>query len=132
MHHIPNVSYVLQECYRCLEPGGIMLLREPITSLGDWRKPRTGLTKRERGIPFALFHQQIIGAGFSVKKRSLCNFPLLPKILRKLGVSTYSNSMATLLDSLLSRLFFWNKVYHRRNNFQKLGPAAIYYILEKK
>ncbi len=35
MHHIPNVSYVTSECYRCLNGDGIMLLREPITSMGD-------------------------------------------------------------------------------------------------
>lgn len=30
LHHIPNVTHVLQECYRCLTEGGVMLLREPI------------------------------------------------------------------------------------------------------
>lgn len=49
MHHIPNVSYVMGECFRCLNSSGIMLLREPITSMGDWRKARTGLTKAGEG-----------------------------------------------------------------------------------
>ena len=47
LHHIPNVSHVMREAYRCLSPGGYMLLREPIVSMGDWRQPRKGLTKRE-------------------------------------------------------------------------------------
>ena len=42
MHHIPNVSYVLGECYRCLENEGYYLLREPIVSMGDWTKTRGG------------------------------------------------------------------------------------------
>ncbi len=63
MHHIPNVSHVMSECYRCLNKGGIMLLREPIASMGDWRKLRTGLTKRERGIPLQILNEIIRNVG---------------------------------------------------------------------
>jgi SAM-dependent methyltransferase len=71
LHHIPNVSRVVQECARCLKPGGIMLLREPIVSMGDWRRPRGCLTKRERGIPINIFDDIIEKAGLSVRRRSL-------------------------------------------------------------
>ena len=55
LHHIPNVSFVLEELIRVLKPNGYLLVREPIVSMGDWRKPREYLTKNERGIPVSYF-----------------------------------------------------------------------------
>ena len=43
LHHIPNVSHVVTEIARVLKPGGIFVLREPISSMGDWRKARVFL-----------------------------------------------------------------------------------------
>lgn len=42
LHHIPNVGRVIGEFHRVLKPGGYALVREPINSMGDWRKPRGG------------------------------------------------------------------------------------------
>ncbi|QQS55456.1 MAG: class I SAM-dependent methyltransferase [Candidatus Competibacteraceae bacterium] len=68
MHHIPNVSKVIKECSRCLVKDGVMLLREPISSMGDWRYPRPGLIKRERGIPLKLLTSILTNAGFLIEK----------------------------------------------------------------
>ncbi|UZG57434.1 class I SAM-dependent methyltransferase [Rhodococcus opacus] len=35
LHHIPNVSHVLREFARVCEPGGYLVLREPVHSMGD-------------------------------------------------------------------------------------------------
>jgi SAM-dependent methyltransferase len=131
LHHIPNVSHVLKECNRCLSKGGMMLLREPITSMGDWRKSRAGLTKRERGIPLHILDQIINKAGFTTMNRRLCNFPVVPKIANKIGVAAYNNIALTVADSLLSQTFSWNVKYHRTNFFKKLAPASAYYVLTK-
>lgn len=131
MHHIPNVSHVLAECNRCLSKGGIMLLREPIISMGDWRKPRTGLTKRERGIPLHLLDAIIMNAGFTISHRALCNFPIVPRLASKFGVSAYNNQFLTAVDALLSQIFSWNIKYHRTKFLEKLAPASIYYVLTK-
>ena len=82
LHHIPNVSFVMSELGRVLEPGGVMLLREPVISMGDWRKPRRGLTKRERGIPLHLLQRIAVESGFEVIKQSLCMFPTTPRLFR--------------------------------------------------
>src|SRR5664280_131842 len=51
LHHIAKVSKVIDELSRCTAPGGYLLIREPIISMGDWRRARVGITARERGIP---------------------------------------------------------------------------------
>lgn len=131
MHHIPNVSHVLNECYRCIKPNGVMLLHEPVTSMGDWRHPRVGLTKRERGIPRDILDQIISDAGFAVVRRAYCNFPVVPKIVGRFGVSAYNNRCLTTIDACLSGMFSWNMKYHRTTFFSKLAPAGIFYILTK-
>ncbi|RRQ21641.1 class I SAM-dependent methyltransferase [Thiohalobacter thiocyanaticus] len=131
MHHIPNVSYVMSECFRCLDRGGIMLLREPIISMGDWRKPRHGLTKRERGIPIDILDDIIGRSGFKIRRRAFCVFPLIPKLTSKLHIAAYNNSLITTADALLSRAFSWNMKYHRTKLHEKFAPASAYYILSK-
>jgi SAM-dependent methyltransferase len=131
LHHIPNVTHVVREFYRCLEPNGVALIREPITSMGDWRYPRPGLTRRERGIPYHLFNQMIQKAGFNIKKVSLCMFPVTTQIWRFFGEPAYNSHTATLLDSFLSKVFSWNRSYHRTSLVSKFAPTAAYYVLCK-
>lgn len=132
MHHIPNVSHVIGECYRCLSSsGGVMLLREPIVSMGDWRRLRFGLTKRERGIPMRILDGIIRNAGFKVKHRTLCVFPIIPRLANSLGITTYNNTAMTIADALLSKMFSWNIRYHRTRLFEKFAPACVYYVLNK-
>lgn len=131
IHHVPNVSKVLRECFRCLETNGLMLIREPIVSMGDWRNARVGLTKRERGIPLKIFKEIITDSGFIIKTESLCMFPALIKLTNKVGIAAYNNSTVVWLDSLLSKLFSWNTQYHRTNSISKLGPLSVYFLLQK-
>ncbi|HOC46703.1 MAG TPA: class I SAM-dependent methyltransferase, partial [Syntrophorhabdaceae bacterium] len=133
IHHIPNISHVLAECYRCLCPDGIMLLREPIASLGDWRKPRKGPTRRERGIPLRIMDNMIKNTGFKTIHRSLCNFAPIPAILNKLGlrIHAYNNVTLAVVDALLSQAFSWNNSYHRTSLLKKFAPSLVYYVLKK-
>lgn len=131
MHHIPNVTYVLSECLRCLADQGLMVLREPINSMGDWRKPRSGLTKRERGIPLNLLDNIVRDVGFDIRHRSLCDFSPVPRLAKKWGVDAYNNSALTLADSFLSKMFAWNIKYHRTKLYEKLAPASVFYVLER-
>jgi SAM-dependent methyltransferase len=72
LHHIPNVSYVVGELARVVTPDGYLLLREPIHSMGDWRGPRRGLTKNERGIPIRLLRAIIARAGLTIVREAPC------------------------------------------------------------
>lgn len=76
LHHVPNVSTVVRELFRCLRPSGIALIREPIVSMGDWRRERAGLTKRERGLPLPIFRAIVRSAGFTIVKETRCIFRL--------------------------------------------------------
>ena len=131
LHHIPNVSTVMNELYRCLSHGGALLVREPIISMGDWRRPRPGLTKRERGIPIDIFRNIVKNAGFEVTKESLCMFPLIPRLYQRFGVPAYNSSVAVLGDALLSQLFRWNIRYNATRFIHKFRPVSVYYVLLK-
>lgn len=131
LHHIPNVSKVVDEFYRVLKPGGYALVREPIISMGDWRKPRTGLTKRERGIPLPVLRDFVRETGFKVVRERKCMFSLTSRLKHVVSGSVFDNTAVVALDALLSALPIWPKVYHARNVLQKLRPTSVYYVLQK-
>lgn len=131
MHHIPNVSHMINECYRVLNKNGVMLLREPIVSMGDWRKRRPGLTKRERGIPLKILDEIIVNAKFKIINRAICHFPLIPRLSNKININAYNSIILTVVDAFLSKIFSWNINYHRTKLYEKFAPASVFYVLEK-
>ncbi|MCL6751566.1 hypothetical protein KBT16_11545 [Nostoc sp. CCCryo 231-06] len=132
LHHIPNVTTVVKEIYRCLINDGYALVREPIVSMGDWSKPRQGLTKRERGIPVEIFRNIIKDTGFKVKRETFCCFPIIPIIYKLIRKSAYNSDVATWADARLSSLFKWNIRYHPTKVIHKFRPTSIYFILTKE
>jgi len=132
LHHIPNVSHVINELARVLTGGGILVLREPVISMGDWRHPRAGLTMHERGIPKALLVQFIEDAGLMVIHKSVCNHPLIDVPLTMAGIDPYNSWLATRIDAILSRLSAWNYRYHRTHLIHKLAPRVMYLVVQKQ
>jgi SAM-dependent methyltransferase len=131
LHHIPNVSTVIREFHRCLAPDGYALVREPVISMGDWRRPRRGLTKRERGIPPRILRDTLIRAGFDVVSKTVCMFPLTYRLRWFLPEPVFNYRAVVKWDRLLSALFAWNQRYHATNLAQKFRPAAVFYVLHK-
>jgi SAM-dependent methyltransferase len=132
LHHIPNVSFVLGEIYRTMRPGAYLLLREPISSMGDWREPRRGLTARERGLPLKAFEDVCERVGFEVRRCAYCMFPLIGRFFPRCGIQPYNSPLVSRLDWILCALFRWNYRYHRRTWFEKLAPQAAFWILVKE
>lgn len=132
LHHIPNVSFVVAELARVLTPGGYLLLREPIVSMGDWRKPRRGLTKRERGIPLHILRTFINENGLEVVNEALCGFPATPRLFRWLRTDPYNSAALVLIDRLMCWLFRWNLNYHPTSPLQCLRPTSAFFVLRKK
>lgn len=134
LHHIPNVSQIIGEMVRCMKPGGHLLLKEPIISMGDWRRPRPGLTTRERGIPLCYFRKKIIELDMKILKESLL-FTMTSFLTRKtaniLRKPIYSYKSYLLADQWLSRVFRNNISYHPTTKWQRIAPTEVFYVLEK-
>ena len=133
LHHIPNASHVLREIARVMRPGGISLIREPILTMGDWRRPRRGLTRNERGFPLAWLDETIASTGFQVVRRRLCMFPGTKRLARVLPLGPpYNSRLLTMLDWVVSATLSWNLHYHRDTVFKKVAPGSVFYVLEKQ
>ena len=131
LHHIPKVSAAAVELYRCLAPGGYMLLREPIRSMGDWSRQRPGLTRHERGIPLRILRDIVTRAGFAIRRQSLCIFPLVMGLANRLGRDGYNGKLTTRADAALCVLFGRNDRYHPGALRRRLSPACAYLVLAK-
>ena len=132
LHHIPNVSHVLRELFRVLKPGGICLVKEPITTLGPWHRPRkAGLAPCERGFPRELFQEMLRKTGFEIQHRTYFEFPPLRHVRDRGGVDTYNSTFWITLDRLCCQLTDWNYNYHRTNFFQRLAPSYVFLVLRK-
>lgn len=131
LHHIPNVSMVIREMFRVLKPDGYVLLREPIHSMGDWRAPRRGLTKRERGIPRQIFRNIITKAGFEIVRETTCTFSLLSRLSLFTSRPVWTYKWIVRLDHLICRLPLWPRYYHATRAWQKIRPVTAAFVLRK-
>jgi SAM-dependent methyltransferase len=130
LHHIPNVTSTIKELKRTLKRGGYMLIREPIVSMGDWRKKRIGITKRERGIPLKIFDKIIQEEKLKIVYKARV---LHPFTRRGFGIlkNPFNNKIAVKIDNILGKIFSFNKKYHATKWYHKLQPQSVFYILKK-
>jgi SAM-dependent methyltransferase len=124
LHHIPNVSHVVSEFARVVEPGGYLIVREPITSMGDWRAERPGLTPRERGIPRDLLRSILTSAGFIIEHDTLIGFPLIANTWRWFGKPPYNSRFWTTLDRAVCIASARNLTYHATTTTRKFRPTS--------
>lgn len=132
LHHIPNVSHVLEEIGRVTEAGGYALVREPIISMGDWRQQRPGLTPRERGIPRTLLLKWCEVSGFEIMKERLCFFPGTKVIARMTGRDPFRSRIMVRLDAGLSSLTRINYRYHPTEYWHKVRPTSAFLTLRRR
>jgi ubiquinone/menaquinone biosynthesis C-methylase UbiE len=130
LHHLPRIKPTIREIYRVLKPNGIALIREPCESMGDWTKPRKGLTKNERGIPPTIMNQILLENGFTIEKSRKWQFTLT-MLLTMHGVAAYNSMILTMLDDFISNSFPWKYKYNPISLFEKIRPSCIFYKLRK-
>jgi SAM-dependent methyltransferase len=125
---IPNVSHVISEFARVLEPGGFLLLREPATSLGGgWGRPSPGRLQgipHARGIPRSFLLRKLPAHGFSVERESLHGFPVILKTWQH-GLVPHNSPILTSLDLAICRVLAPRLRYHAENSWQKVRPTGI-------
>ena len=133
LHHIANVSHVLKEIHRVLKPGGKLLIKEPCSSMGDWRFPRT-TTPNERGISPNFFKHSAISIGFFPElEESPIIFDPLNKFLKKFYLYKFLNFKTIyIIDTIISKILALNNFYWRDSFFKKLGPSNFVYTLTKR
>jgi len=133
LHHIANVSFVVREIGRVLKPGGYFILREPVHSMGDWRQPREGKTRNERGIPMKLLKSWLLAANMEPVKVRYCIFAPLERLRRTgLGRNLWNTRWMMPVDQFLCRLFSWNQAYLRQTFLQKIAPGCVCVIARRK
>jgi SAM-dependent methyltransferase len=131
LHHIANVSDVLREVHRTLRPGAPLLLNEPISFMGDWRKARVGVTKNERGIPPQWLFDKLAEIGFTVERATPCYFAPLVRAYHVLGVLPFQHSSLVWLDMAACALTNWNAKYERATFFRKFAPGQLSIVARK-
>jgi SAM-dependent methyltransferase len=132
LHHVANVTFVISELFRVLKPNGKLLVREPITNMGDWRTVRQGLTLRERGIPCKIMNDAVKLSGLKIDNFTFCDFSPLRVFLKKSNIEfPYNKIGVSYLDIFLSQVFKWNVRYNRPNLFRKFAPASGFWICSK-
>jgi SAM-dependent methyltransferase len=132
LHHIPNVTYVLSEIGRVMAPGGWALIREPVVSMGDWRRPRKpGITKRERGIPRRILESAVTGSGMSIRSSLFCISPLTSRIGKAIRVNPCASQLGAALDRTLALATAWNYRYHAEHAWQKVCPSSVYITAQR-
>jgi SAM-dependent methyltransferase len=131
LHHIPNVTSCLKELFRVTSPNGHVLLREPIVSMGDWRRQRKGLTPRERGLPVQLLRDATKLSGFQIESDGFCSFAPTRVLASALGIGYFNSHLLTRLDRLLAGAFSFNYRYHRKTLTDRFAPDSIFLVLKK-
>lgn len=136
LHHISNVSFVLKELIRVLEPNGYLLLREPINSMEDWRFPRKGLSKNERGIPVSFFENVFNNEPIEIVSRVYCF--TAPSVFEKLGSRLFKRTVYLpkyksfiFFDKLISFSLKGNVHYHAEKMIHKIAPSSVFYVIKK-
>jgi len=134
LHHIPNVSYILEEILRVLKPGGYLLLREPVISMGDWTRARPGLTANERGIPLSHFDRFFSQKQVKIISRSYCftmAYQMNKLLNRFLDRPLFSYAFYVRIDRVVSSLLKKNTRYHAMRKIHRIAPSDVFFVVKK-
>jgi SAM-dependent methyltransferase len=133
LHHIPNVSAVLAEIARVLKRDGLLLVREPSSSMGDWRRVRRGLTRNERGISREWMLSRTSLLDFECVSVRPCLSPLTARLARLFGeVAPFTSRFWVRVDVALAKACAPFDRYWRESWLEKLAAGSHAYIFRRR
>jgi len=132
LHHIANVTDVMRETARTLKPGGEFFVREPCSSMGDWRGPRSA-TPNERGISndWMLATARAVGLRLSARPVPVVFDPLNKMLVRTIGFRFVPMPVLYFVDRAISSMLAANDHYWRDTPLKKLGPSSYLFTFQK-
>lgn len=132
LHHIANVSHIIREISRILKTNGKLFVREPCSSMGDWRFERSA-TPNERGIPKKwMLKKTRLNRLYPYKAPLPIIFEPINKFLVKFsGYKYISNKIIFIFDRIISKILSYNDHYWRDTFFKKFGPSSYIYFFKK-
>jgi SAM-dependent methyltransferase len=130
LHHIPNVTHVVREWSRICTGDAWCIVREPITSMGDWTQSRAGLTPHERGIPLPILRRIFEEAGFVVRQEKLIGFAPVSWVWRH-WTAPYNSPFWTAVDKAAATVLRPNLRYHATKRWQKFRPTSVALVLRR-
>lgn len=109
------------------------MFREPCSSMGDWRHPRSA-TPNERGISRKLLVDIANRAGFLVERDPIPVLlePINTLLKKTIGFKRVPFPVLYRIDRMLSGLVSLNDYYWRDSWLKKIGPSSYFYLFRKK
>jgi ubiquinone/menaquinone biosynthesis C-methylase UbiE len=132
LHHIANVSHIIKEISRILKTDGKFFVREPCSSMGDWRSERSA-TPNERGIAKEwMLNKTRLNNLLAYKTPLPIIFEPINKFLVKsIGYNYISHKIIFIFDIIISKILSYNDYYWRDTFFKKFGPSSYIYFFKK-
>ncbi|MDA1307283.1 MAG: class I SAM-dependent methyltransferase [Acidobacteria bacterium] len=132
LHHIANVTDVLRETARILSPGGAFFVREPCSSMGDWRRARSA-TPNERGISreWMLTSARAVGLQVASRPVPVVFEPINKMLVRTIGYRVIPQPLLYVVDRFISSALAFNDHYWRDTPLKKLGPSSYLFTFQK-
>jgi hypothetical protein len=138
LHHIANVSTIIDQLSNQLKENGLLILREPCSSMGVWgirHKNLSVATPNERGISRFIISKAAKNANLSAFSESyplaICLDPLNIVIRRLNLYGILPHSFIYVLDKFLSACLSINDHYWRDRWWKKFGPSTYHYVYKK-
>jgi SAM-dependent methyltransferase len=131
LHHIPNVSYVVSELVRVLKPGGILMVREPISNMRRKNILSKGLSPNERGIPKEFFVKLACDINLKILNINYAYFPPLMIIISKIPVLENVPRFLYLIDRVFCNFTGKYSKYDRKSMLERCIAGNLYYVFQK-
>ena len=130
LHHIPNVSFVLEEFHRVLKKNGIAIIREPVCWMYTGKVRPKALSPNERGIPVDFFKEEFQKLNFEILDIRKSYYKPLMHIIRKANFLSKFPGLMYLIDNISCRIPSVSN-YYNKSILDRFTANCAYYVVRK-